>query len=400
MADNKKQETERISNNYLIYGQFDEKVLSGDFADKGTASILYLTPDTPTDQAFPGGFAELKRVYTATLHVPFDPNALEYQPDNSLLAVPWQRVLAYKRYEEALLRLPLPTVLACKSGRRASAVYAAFRGVSERLTKEQTIELAEEQALTFVGHAGFSKWVEDVVDSLSRRTPLIFRQLYEPESSTYTYLLADEVTKEAVIIDPVLETVERDYNLIRELGLELKYILNTHVHADHIFGNAKLKEKVPTAKSGLLERAGKADFYLEEFLPVVFGSWKLYPISTPGHTNGCTSFVLDDLSRVFTGDALFIRGCGRTDFQQGSARTLYSSIHDKLYKYLPDQTLVYPGHDYKGQTVSSIYEEKTFNPRLTKSEDEFVHLMDNLNLAPPKKIDVSVPANLEDGERK
>lgn len=344
-----------------------------------------------------GGFEELSKIYPTSKYVPLDPNASEFQPDDANLEVPWKRVLAYKRFEYALQCQPLPTALVCKTARRAGAVYAAFRGVTERMSAEQLIALAEEEALTFVGSAGLKAWVEGVVTSLSRRNPLIFKQLYEAESSTYTYLLADAVTKDAVLIDPVLETVDRDYKIIQELGLNLRYMFNTHVHADHITGTGKLKELIPTAQSVLTERKARADVYLNEYEPLSFGSWKIYPLRTPGHTDGCTCFVLDDLSRVFTGDTVLIRGCGRTDFQGGSAAQLYSSIHDKLFKYLPDQCLLYPAHDYKGNTVSSIYEEKTFNPRLTKSLEEFVNIMDNLNLAKPKKIDISVPANLLDG---
>lgn len=167
------------------------------------------------------------------------------------------------------------------------------------------------------------------------------------------------------------------------------------MHADHITGSGKLKKIFPECKSVISALTdAKADIHLNEFEFVQIGSHKVYAMATPGHTVACTTYVLDDLSMCFTGDALLIRGCGRTDFQGGSAAQLYHSIHDKVFKYLPDNCAVYPAHDYKGNTRSSVLEEKTLNPRLTKSEAEFITIMDNLNLPRPKKIDESVPANL------
>jgi len=266
------------------------------------------------------------------------------------------------------------------------------------------MQWAKQNNLVFAKNAKVVAWVEDIIDyfrnkNYNNNRSLMFRQLYEPVSSTYTYLLADKDTKEAILIDPVLETVGRDLQQIEELGLTLKYCLNTHVHADHISGTALLKEKLPGCQSVIAAVSGaKADIQLKEFDSISFGKRKIYCIATPGHTNGCTSYILDDLSKVFTGDALFIRGCGRTDFQQGSAETLFHSIHDKLYKWLPDGCEVYPGHDYKGMSVSSIAEEKKFNPRLSKTKEQFVEIMKNLNLPPPKKLNESVPANMVDGK--
>ncbi|CAF5055901.1 unnamed protein product [Rotaria magnacalcarata] len=205
----------------------------------------------------------------------------------------------------------------------------------------------------------------------------ILRQLFENQSSTYTYLLADSTTKEALIIDPVIDTVERDAKLIQQLGLNLRYAVNTHVHADHITGT---------------------DIYLKDGEFVKIGESGKTPLelecrATPGHTNGCMSFVWHDYGAVFRGDALLIRGCGRTDFQQGSVDILFTSIHSKLFS-LPDHYLVYPAHDYTGQTCSSILEEKTLNPRLTKSREEFTQIMANLNLSYPKQINKALPANL------
>jgi len=367
---------------------------------EGIQSVLFLCKDTTTDNCFPEGFSALSAQFAdgAAKHVPLDPSRPEFSGDNSKLQFPWQPILTYRNFEYAILRLPLPTVIVCKTATRASAVYAAFKGVSQRLTKEQVLHYAELNGLKYMQKSFLQNWVDTVVDSLSRRTPLVFRQLFEAKSSTYTYLLADHVTHEAVLIDPVLETAERDSQLIKDLGLNLKYILNTHVHADHVTGTGMLKQLHPGAQSVISAASGaRADVLLNEFEFVQFGGWKLYALATPGHTPGCVSYVLDDLSRVFTGDVLLVRGCGRTDFQGGSAEQLYDSVTEKLYKMLPDDCAVFPGHDYRGQTQSSIAEEKKSNPRLTKTKEVFVEMMANLNLPPPAQIEVAVPANLQCG---
>ncbi|XP_062319490.1 persulfide dioxygenase ETHE1, mitochondrial-like [Osmerus eperlanus] len=223
---------------------------------------------------------------------------------------------------------------------------------------------------------------------------LLFRQLFESVSSTYTYLLADTDNKEAILIDPVLETVGRDLKLIDELGLNLKLAVNTHCHADHITGTGLLKKRVLGLESAISKHSGAtADILLLEGDKIPFGKHYLTVCETPGHTDGCITIVMGDKSMAFTGDTLLIRGCGRTDFQQGCAKTLYESIHQKIFT-LPEQCLIYPAHDYKGQTVSSVWEEKRFNPRLTKTLEEFVNIMANLNLSKPAKIDIAVPANL------
>ncbi|KAL3980367.1 transcription factor 15 [Sarotherodon galilaeus] len=223
---------------------------------------------------------------------------------------------------------------------------------------------------------------------------LFFRQLFEVESCTYTYLLADTDTKEAVIIDPVLETIDRDLELIKELGLSLKVAVNTHCHADHITSTGLMKKRLAGLKSAISKFSGaSADIHLKEGDKIPFGRHSLTVRETPGHTDGCITLVTGDQTMAFTGDALLIRGCGRTDFQQGCAKRLYQSIQEKIYT-LPDHCLIYPAHDYLGQTVSTVGEERKFNPRLTKSMEEFVEIMNNLNLPKPDKIDISVPANL------
>ncbi|XP_051576190.1 persulfide dioxygenase ETHE1, mitochondrial-like [Myxocyprinus asiaticus] len=223
---------------------------------------------------------------------------------------------------------------------------------------------------------------------------LLFRQLFEAESSTYTYLLADTDTREAVLIDPVLETVDRDLKLINELGLKLTVAANTHCHADHITGTGRLKKNVFGLKSAISKHSGaNADILLSDGDQIIFGKHCLMVRETPGHTDGCVTYITGDLCMAFTGDALLIRGCGRTDFQQGCPKRLYESVHKRIFT-LPGHCFIYPAHDYKGQTVSTVDEERKFNPRLTKTMDEFEKIMNNLNLPNPKKIDISVPANL------
>ena len=229
---------------------------------------------------------------------------------------------------------------------------------------------------------------------------MIFRQLFEPQSSTYTYLLADEATREAVLIDPVFEVARREVALIEELNLRLVMSLETHVHADHVTGAWLLKAKLG-AKIALSKDAGAvgADVYLSPGDRVHFGKRYVEARATPGHTSGCLTYVLDDKSAAFTGDALLIRGCGRTDFQQGSARELFRSVREQIFT-LPPACLIYPGHDYAGSTVSSVAEETAHNPRLGAHirEDDFCGYMDNLGLAHPKKMDIAVPAHLKCGK--
>ena len=225
---------------------------------------------------------------------------------------------------------------------------------------------------------------------------MFFRQLFDPASFTYTYLIADDATHEAVIIDPVIELIERDLELLREHGLCLKYTLETHVHADHV--TAALALKQATGAQTAVARDCNAqgyDRYLQDGDVVLFGHEEIIVISTPGHTPGSLSYLWRD--RVFTGDTLLIGGCGRTDFQNGCPEALYRSLTEKLFK-LDDQILVYPGHDYTGRRVSSIGEEKQFNTRVSgKSCEEFVNLMNTLNLPMPKRMHEAVPLNLAGG---
>jgi glyoxylase-like metal-dependent hydrolase (beta-lactamase superfamily II) len=231
---------------------------------------------------------------------------------------------------------------------------------------------------------------------------MLFRQLFEPQSSAYTYLLGCEETREAALIDPVLETVERDLALLEALGLTLRYTIETHIHADHVTGAWRLKESTG-CKCALPERSGAAhvDIEVREGEPIRVGMLEVKPLYTPGHTDDHHSYFLDTpgAARVFTGDALLIDGCGRTDFQNGDAAILYRSVHEKIFA-LPGETLVYPGHDYQQHHVSSVAQELERNPRLGggRTLEDFVAIMAALNLPRPRKMDVAVPANRACGQ--
>ena len=229
---------------------------------------------------------------------------------------------------------------------------------------------------------------------------MLFRQLIDSRSSTFTYLLADGATRDAVLIDPVFEQFARDAALVHELGLTLRHTLETHVHADHVTAAWLFRERL--GSTIVVSRAGGAqgaDRLVGEGDVVSFGGETLSVLATPGHTAGCVSYVTGDRTAVFTGDALMIRGAGRTDFQEGDARRLYRSVHDKLFALRRRRASSIPAHDYAGRLASSIGEERAFNPRLggAHSEADFVGFMDNLGLPHPKQIDVALPANLRCG---
>lgn len=228
---------------------------------------------------------------------------------------------------------------------------------------------------------------------------IIFRQLFDPQSSTYTYLLGDGRTGEAVLIDPVFEQVRRDAALVGELGLRLVCTLETHIHADHVTGAWMLRQRMASKIAlSITSGAQGADVYLAHGDRVAFGDRHIQVRATPGHTNGCLTYVLDDDSMAFTGDCILIRGSGRTDFQQGDSHILFQSAHDQIFT-LPDECLLYPAHDYRGLTVTSVGEERRFNPRLGGQlcKEDFTGSMKNLRLPHPKKLDVAVPANLTCG---
>lgn len=225
---------------------------------------------------------------------------------------------------------------------------------------------------------------------------MIFRQLFDSVSGTYTYLLASRRGGEALIIDPVIEKVDRYLQLVNELDLKLVKAVDTHIHADHITGLGALRDRTHCITvMGEMSKVDVVSMRVGEGDKLTVEGVSLDVLYTPGHTDDSYSFLMGD--RVFTGDTLLIRGTGRTDFQNGDPRKQYESLFGKLLK-LPDDTLVFPAHDYKGETVSTIGEEKAFNPRLrVKSMDEYVDLMNNLNLPNPKMMDVAVPANLHQG---
>lgn len=230
---------------------------------------------------------------------------------------------------------------------------------------------------------------------------MIFRQLFEPESSTFTYLVGCPETREAVLIDPVAETCERDLAAVAELGLTLAYTLDTHIHADHITAACRLR-----ALSGsrvaypAADALACADVHVSEELPLTVGKVRLQPVFTPGHTDTHHAYLVDhgNQPRIFTGDALLIDGCGRTDFQNGNADDLYRSVRERIFT-LPPETLVYPAHDYNGRRVSSVAQERERNPRLGDdiALEQFRAIMAGLDLPYPRKIDIAVPANQECG---
>ena len=226
---------------------------------------------------------------------------------------------------------------------------------------------------------------------------MLFRQLFERVSSTYTYLLACEETGQAVLIDPVLPTWQRDLGEIRRLGLTLVCTLDTHIRAEHLTAARRLKSDAHSRSARpACDALECTDVDVREGAPLELGSVRIEPLHTPGHTDGHHAYLLAD--RVFTGDALLIDGCGRTDFQNGDAEALYHSVHDKLFT-LPDETLVYPAHDYEGRRVSSVGQEKQRNPRLGNDRPlaEFVSLMHALELDYPKFIDYALPGNRQCG---
>ena len=305
-----------------------------------------------------------------------------------------------------------PGVIQCSTATRAGIPYILHLAETLNLTFETAMNVAKDMELNVVTRENLVQFLKRSIKEKGggKRSGgrndddddvVVFRQLFERESSTYTYLLGCAETRECLLIDPVLETVERDLQVIDDLGLTLKLCVNTHCHADHITGSGEIKKLREGVKSVISKRAGAmADVLIDEGDVVEVGtSVKLKCLSTPGHTSGCVSLVLGDNTDVFTGDALLIRGCGRTDFQGGSSETLFDGVTRKLLGGLPDACKVWPAHDYKGRMMSTIGEEKRLNPRLGagKTKEEFVQIMKDLNLPYPKKIDASLPRNLKCG---
>jgi sulfur dioxygenase len=231
---------------------------------------------------------------------------------------------------------------------------------------------------------------------------MIFKQLFEPDSCTYTYLIGCSETGEAALIDPVLETAERDLSVLNSLGLKLTHTIDTHIHADHLSAAKRLKSLAGSMICyPAMDELQCADIGLQEGVPLKLGSIEIHPLFTPGHTNHHHAYLINTpvTSRLFTGDAMLIDGVGRTDFQSGDSATLYKTIQQKFFT-LPDDTLVHPGHDYEGRWVSSIAQEKARNEHIGggKTLDQFIEIMNNLNLPYPRKIDFAVPGNELCGE--
>jgi len=320
----------------------------------------------------------------------------------------------------AMEALPRPLMVQCTSGVRAGAALLLWLARANGKSAESARQLAQDLNLKFYTDCGVCGPVRDWIDqqlpggkgtsvAVEKDSGYVIEQLFDTQgSSTYTYLLGCKATGEAVLVDPVLGMEDRDLTLLDERGFKLKYILNTHCHADHVTSGKAIQKVRPEVKTMISEASGaKADVLLQDSDCIEFGRYALEAMATPGHTYGCMTYVLRGPTAgsphgrhaalaVFTGDTLLIRGCGRTDFQQGDSATLYESVHQRIFT-LPGTTQIYPGHDYRGRNVSSVEEERRFNPRLTKSRDDFVQLMAELKLPYPKLMDVAVPANLVDG---
>jgi len=379
------------NNSVFLCGDLDDFAIDSLLKEFGIQSWLYLDPETNAwnPRAFVRAFEQFEGREEKTFKViPIDGNNLNENLKKELLE--------YMRTE-----FKTPAVIQCSTATRASIPYVLHMAEKLSLSFETAMRVARDMELNVTTRENFVAFLKRSIEKKSSDSEVIFRQLFEKESSTYTYLLGCAETRECLLIDPVLETVERDLRVVDELGLKLKLCVNTHCHADHITGSGEIKKMRKEVKSVISKRAGAmADVLIDEGDVVqVRTSVKLKCLATPGHTDGCVSFVLGDNTDVFTGDALLIRGCGRTDFQGGSSETLFDGVTGKLFGGLPDTCKVWPAHDYKGRMVSTIGEEKLLNPRLGagKTKEEFVQIMKDLNLPYPKKIDASLPRNLKCG---
>lgn len=310
----------------------------------------------------------------------------------------------------AMEKLPRPLMVQCTSGNRAGAALLLSQAKALGHNRASAALLAKDLDLKFFTSCSecspVRDWVmqqllgpnEEATVSGVEQPGFVIEQLFDTQgSSTFTYLVGCTKSHQAVLIDPVLGMEGRDLALSEELGFKVKYVLNTHCHADHITSGGVIKKSHPEVQTIISAASGAAaDLKLKDGDEVKFGEYALKCVATPGHTDGCMTFVLEgpgEPKAAFTGDALLIRGCGRTDFQQGNASTLYESVHQKIFS-LPEETKIYPGHDYNGRNVSTVAEEKKFNPRLTQNKEEFLRIMKELNLPYPKMINEAVPANM------
>ncbi|CAE8622437.1 unnamed protein product [Polarella glacialis] len=311
---------------------------------------------------------------------------------------------------EALDSLPRPLVLQCASGNRAGAILLLWLARQRGYSAASAQQLAEDLDLKFFTRCAtcgpVRNWVLGHLPSgtepmkQQKTGGAVVHQLFDPVTSTFTYLIGCRTSGKALLLDPVLEQKARDLSMVDELGFKLQYVLNTHVHADHVTSGGQIRKLRPEVETIIAESSGaKADKLVKHGDTIEVGKIKLEVRATPGHTTGCLTYILRDTqpggvsTMAFTGDALLIRGCGRTDFQAGSAEQLYDSVHSQIFS-LPDDTLIYPSHDYKGRNVSTVGEEKQYNSRLTKSKEEFVKIMGELGLPYPKQIDIAVPSNM------
>ncbi len=389
----------------VLAGELDGSAVDALLFDRDTGnarvkSWLYLNRDADDENA--GGLCPKRKVVEARVpfkSIPIDGTSLkDFERLKTTLST-------YMKEE-----FERPGVIQCSTATRAGIPYILHLAETLNLTFETAMNVAKDMELSVVTRENLVQFLKRSIKEKGggRRSGggneddvVVFRQLFERESSTYTYLLGCAETRECLLIDPVLETVERDLQVIDDLGLTLKLCVNTHCHADHITGSGEIKKLREGVKSVISKRAGAmADVLIDEGDVVEVGtSVKLKCLSTPGHTSGCVSLVLGDNTDVFTGDALLIRGCGRTDFQGGSSETLFDGVTRKLHGGLPDACKVWPAHDYKGRMMSTIGEEKRLNPRLGagKTKEEFVQIMKDLNLPYPEKIDASLPRNLKCG---
>ena len=399
-----------VARDVTIAGAFNEKTDLTAF--KG---FMYCCPDSPDDLGFINesdpssvgflGLCALLSDAAPAMSCPISVPALPSAPFAESSREENDRIIAalslYGKCQECFDALPRPLLISCKSNRRAGFFWAVYNFLENRGGDIESaaayVEECKDNGLGFVGTPQLLLLFHTIIAYRSKVVGrLLLRQLFDKASSTYTYLLADTASKQALLIDPVKELAGRDAKILAELGLTLVLGINTHVHADHITGTGALKALIPSCQSAISRLSGaQADVQIDDCMPLPFGSRNLFALATPGHTNGCTSFVLfeKDCTLVFSGDALLIRGCGRTDFQQGSAENLYDSVHNRLFT-LPKTTLVYPAHNYEGISHSTIAEEMAWNPRLTSSRAAFVEIMAGLNLPPPAKLDEAVPANL------
>ena len=344
-------------NGFAVAGVLDNENI--DFVVSNFSSVLYIATECEESNEDNGFLLKLPSTMTiAEIPINFY-DSLWHQKDTHFHK--GVSIEKYHQFSGALETLSKPVLISCSDSRRASAVYAAYHGVQSNLHMSKVIELSNSRRLNYLEHAGLFHWVETVVSCLSAKSELLLRQLFDPVTGCCTYLLADKLTKEACLIDPVKECCQRDLDLLSELKLKLQFILETHIHSDHISGSMLLKKSYPTATSVTCENSGvKSDAYVKDEGIVHFGSRHLVCRNTPGHTSSCCSFIMDDFSAAFTGDALHVRGCGRVDIQDGSAESLLYSVHNILF-LLPSYCKVYPGHDYEGLRESTVAEERVHN---------------------------------------